>query len=307
MDADQGPDWGVSGSWSTGLKLTMSSATSAILWATPDQARQNVNPERMPIKALDQQDFLRLLVTQITQQDPLNPKTDTEFIGQMAQFSSLEQARAMQADLSNLRTEQQLARAQALVGQTVEIRTAEGSVVHGPVTGFQIEKGQPKLLVGGEAYDLSEVISASPAPRTDFSSEFTQASALVGQTVEVETEEGWLLSGPVTGVEIVEGRPRIQVNGQAFALDRIRHISAPTPYDPLASEMSRWRTDQQFLQANALVGRVVELQIDQESTLTGKVSSVKIEAGTPKLIVDGRAYDLSRVISISPVDPETST
>jgi flagellar basal-body rod modification protein FlgD len=42
-------------------------------------------------RELDKDSFLRLLVTQLEHQDPLNPKDDTQFIAQLAQFSSLEQ------------------------------------------------------------------------------------------------------------------------------------------------------------------------------------------------------------------------
>jgi len=48
--------------------------------------------ERVPNKVLGQNDFLQLLVTQMQNQDPMSPMQDTEFIAQMAQFTSLEQS-----------------------------------------------------------------------------------------------------------------------------------------------------------------------------------------------------------------------
>ena len=48
---------------------------------------------------MGQTEFLSLLVTQMRNQDPLKPVSDTEFIAQMAQFTSLEQTKEMGADL----------------------------------------------------------------------------------------------------------------------------------------------------------------------------------------------------------------
>ena len=48
--------------------------------------------DRIPKQTLGQDDFLQLLVTQLTQQDPMSPKSDSEFISQMASFSSLDTA-----------------------------------------------------------------------------------------------------------------------------------------------------------------------------------------------------------------------
>jgi flagellar basal-body rod modification protein FlgD len=46
-------------------------------------------------KALDKQDFLKLLIAQIKNQDPLSPQDNTEYVAELAQFSSLEQSTAI--------------------------------------------------------------------------------------------------------------------------------------------------------------------------------------------------------------------
>ena len=81
---------------------------------------------------LGKDDFLRLLTVQLQFQDPLNPLSDTDFIAQMAQFSSLEQLQNMNQSLeTNLKAEEQLNLAfqnnlaTSLVGKIVEIPTVE--------------------------------------------------------------------------------------------------------------------------------------------------------------------------------------
>jgi len=71
---------------------------------------------------LSQEDFFALLTTQLAQQDPFKPLDNTEFVAQMAQFSSLESLQAMQDSFSSLAsamTSNQALQASALVGRTV--------------------------------------------------------------------------------------------------------------------------------------------------------------------------------------------
>jgi len=73
---------------------------------------------------LNQEDFFALLTTQLAQQDPFKPLDNTEFVAQMAQFSSLESLQAMQdsfSDLASSMSSNQALQASALVGRTVLI------------------------------------------------------------------------------------------------------------------------------------------------------------------------------------------
>lgn len=61
--------------------------------------KTNENTTNKPKNDLDKDAFLRLLTTQLSNQDPLNPIEDREFIAQLAQFSSLEQMQNLNKSL----------------------------------------------------------------------------------------------------------------------------------------------------------------------------------------------------------------
>ena len=117
---------------------------------------------RIPSKTLTQNDFLKLLVAQMTQQDPLNAKSDIEMIPQMVSFTQLEQSKSMQSDIASLRTEQRLLQANSLLGRTVGIQDGSATGITGQVTAVHMEEGTPKLVVNGKTYDLNSVLSITP-------------------------------------------------------------------------------------------------------------------------------------------------
>ena len=101
---------------------------------------------------LGKDDFLKLLVGQLKNQDPLNPTSDTDFIGQMAQFSQLEQTTNMASANEELIDQQRGARAVALIGRTVTYPdTTTGALTTGVVERVEWIAGSPSLTVGGVA------------------------------------------------------------------------------------------------------------------------------------------------------------
>ncbi len=118
---------------------------------------------RTPIQTLGQDDFLKLLVAQMSQQDPMNPQKDTEFIAQMAQFSALEQSKTMQQDMASLR-------AGSLLGSTVTVNDDDSAtgMKTGVVTSVVMDKGVPQLLFPDNSrFSLSDVIRIDPTVLND--------------------------------------------------------------------------------------------------------------------------------------------
>jgi flagellar basal-body rod modification protein FlgD len=123
--------------------------------------------DRIPLQTLGQKDFLQLLVTQLQSQDPLDPQKDTEFIAQMAQFTTLEQTKTMQSDIAGLRADQRVLQATGLLGHTVQLVDSDGNVASGTVTGLNLLADEPQLVVNGQSYALSQMVSvALPATAT---------------------------------------------------------------------------------------------------------------------------------------------
>ncbi|HEY3863216.1 MAG TPA: flagellar hook capping FlgD N-terminal domain-containing protein [Verrucomicrobiae bacterium] len=113
-----------------------------------------------PSQSLNQADFLNLLVTQMSSQDPLNPQSDTDFAAQLAQFSSLQETQTMATDLQNIQ-------ATGLMGQTVSVTpTGGGQLATGVVSSVQISSGTPEITVNGQAYQLNQITAVTPTPTT---------------------------------------------------------------------------------------------------------------------------------------------
>jgi flagellar basal-body rod modification protein FlgD len=96
-----------------------------------------------PKNEMGKDDFLKLLVGQLRHQDPMNPMEDKDFMGQMAQFSQLEQ-------MTNVASTLQNERAFSLIGREVTYNDKEtGELKSGTVEKVSIDAGKTTLTIGG--------------------------------------------------------------------------------------------------------------------------------------------------------------
>lgn len=103
-----------------------------------------------------QEDFLRILLTQLRFQDPLKPVDNQQFVAQLAQFSSLEINRQQSEKVDTLLAIEASNQAVGLIGKSVEIRSIQGSSV-GTVKAISFATGEPRLTIDANGTSLIDV------------------------------------------------------------------------------------------------------------------------------------------------------
>ena len=126
-------------------------------------------------KTLGVNDFLKLITVQLTSQDPLKPMEDTQFISQMASFTSLQQMQTLSQDFKTITTDQRETTAQNYLGKTVTIATGVGNIT-GPVTAVSFDSGLAYLSVNGGMFNSADVIGISQPSAAPTNSPQTNSS-----------------------------------------------------------------------------------------------------------------------------------
>jgi flagellar basal-body rod modification protein FlgD len=183
-------------------------------------------------KGLGKEDFLKLLVAQLSHQDPLNPADSSAFVAQLAQFSSLEQLMSVNGNLDALRGGQDaLANAQltSLIGKTIDVRgdTLHHLQVGGDALSFNLGGPAERVAVdiadgGGSLVRTLELgehaagLNSVVWDGKDFNGRLVtagdyriqvRARGEGGQSVVADTQ----LRGTVTGLRFEAGAPLIEI------------------------------------------------------------------------------------------------
>ena len=98
---------------------------------------------------MGESDFLQLMMDQLQNQDPLDPSDPTQFLGELAQFTSLEQQTNIATTTASTATQQSNASALALLGHTVSYTDSNGAVQSGAVSKVDFSSSGPILTISG--------------------------------------------------------------------------------------------------------------------------------------------------------------
>ena len=192
---------------------------------------------------ISQQTFLKLLVAEMSNQDPLEPTSNTEFISQLAQFSSMQYMQdSSKYAMANY--------ASSLVGKVVSASRMEGTdlvIKTGVVEKVVYRNNSYVLTINGEEFDLSKVTSiitdgtssgSSGAQTADsLADRIARASQMVGMYAWVKTGETDLagnelfVQGFIESIIVKDGEIKIVIGGEAYSMEDIDELTYATVVD----------------------------------------------------------------------------
>lgn len=163
---------------------------------------------------LDFEGYLKLLTSQMSNQDFNNAMSDSEFIQQMASYSMMEA-------ISQLTQQNAVTYASSLIGKAVTVQTGTGAPDTGIVESVTVTSDGCKVLVNGSLYatdGITDVVDGAV---------YTQLRSFVGQTVEVKDGDN-TITGKVTGIIIKGGSGYVTLDNKfSYDMSAITQVIKP--------------------------------------------------------------------------------
>lgn len=166
---------------------------------------------------LGKDDFLKLLITQLQNQDPMEPMEDQDFIAQIAQFSSLEQ-------MQNLNTSFSYSMGFSLMGKYISAtvpdeKTGEVKFVNGEVSEVRSVSGEVYLVVDGMDVPVNKISNVSETPLGYRGMEIERYNSIIGLLSSVRTGVGQ--DGSLYSMEGIVAKLQKKQDGIYATLDEV--------------------------------------------------------------------------------------
>lgn len=145
-------------------------AESGFLISEQDRYEYQQSQQRQVKSELDKDAFMHLLMMEMKHQDPLEPISNKEMMGQLTQFTSVEQLQNLNEkfeEFISINSQSKWGQALEFMGKSVRAVTVNGPI-EGPVTKATVYENQIILEVEGMAVTLDQVISLVDSENSDF-------------------------------------------------------------------------------------------------------------------------------------------
>lgn len=242
---------------------------------------------------LGKDQFLQLLVTQLKYQDPMNPMDDKEFIGQMAQFSSLEQ-------MQNLNTSFSTTKALGLVGKyvtgTIE-KDGQSEEIEGIAQSVKMTAGKAFVVVNGQDISVDSITEIMDSKTAEAMTDINKYTNLIGKKVNsfvngLEEGKYFNLEGNVLSVSLIQNTPVATLNNisgkvQSLVLDEIEKLKVTTVKEYLQNNIGKE------------VSAIVSDSRGVQAKVTGIAKSVDGSDTNPNIVFDDVSTTIDSIYKVS--------
>ncbi len=194
---------------------------------------------RNPYAELSSEEFVKIMVEELTNQDPFEPSDSAAILEQISSIRSIESQNTLEASLESLVLQNSVSQAGTMIGKYVKGLDADNDAVEGIVTSLRIEDGKPVLqLDNGVSLDFDRVTDVNNLTDADTviiqqllnNLAILDSSNLVGKLVAGVDADNKPVEGVVTSVELEEnGDITLELDtGQAMPIGGVRTFADNT-------------------------------------------------------------------------------
>lgn len=137
---------------------------------------------------LGKNDFLNILAAQLQYQDPMEGGDNSEYVAQLAQFSSLEQMENLNVTFNELKVNQNLLYGTLLIGKMVNLTFGE-EMISGVVDKVKLTNDLLNLVVNGQEYSVKDVVSVEGEQVEDLTEQFETLQSQIDSIISEDVVE----------------------------------------------------------------------------------------------------------------------
>lgn len=223
----------------------MSTTTGATLGVNSFDDFVLEKQKKMPDNSMGRDQFMKLMLAQLQNQDPTSPMENADMMAQLAQFSSLEAMQAMSSTTSNTQAYNLIGK--GIVGYVRDATTGAVTDVVGTVDSAGVEGGKPYVKVGNITVQLENVLQVfDNSIIAGDSAQLLAGTSMVGKYVRAEfpneTGEAVYIEGKVERVSVRDNKLYVTVDGAEVGLYQIINVAesveelGPQPVAPVVPE-----------------------------------------------------------------------
>jgi flagellar basal-body rod modification protein FlgD len=118
------------------------------------------------LSSLTPNDFLKMLIAELQNQDPTQPVSNTEILDEVSQIGNIETNQTLSNTLQGVALEQSLSTATNLLQKTVTAVDSSGNTISGTVDSISVANGTATFTINGTSVPFSDITSITPAAAT---------------------------------------------------------------------------------------------------------------------------------------------